>query len=150
MLACPAKHVLFFPNSRSANEPSRGPIYPLNRPDGIGQDVKEILVPGGDLTAILERARPACEREAAAAREKSAKELIARGGVSYDNYQRLNDGMSYFDATIVLGGEGRELNRLHALGVETVTYRWSNWRGQKVEAVFTADRLVAKSQSGLR
>jgi hypothetical protein len=71
--------------------------------------------------------------------------------VSLAQYQKLATGMSYAAARQALGCEGTEMSRSDAAGYATVMYTWNgSTLGGNMNAMFQNDRLINKSQFGLR
>lgn len=71
--------------------------------------------------------------------------------VSLAQYQKLATGMSYAAARQTLGCEGTEMSRSDAAGYATVMYTWNgSTLGGNMNAMFQNDRLINKSQFGLR
>jgi len=52
-----------------------------------------------------------------------------RSGVTYANYQRLTEGMSYSEVVGILGRSGTELSRADIADITTVMYSWQAERG---------------------
>jgi hypothetical protein len=72
-------------------------------------------------------------------------------GVSYANYQRLSEGMSYAQVVAILGSSGKELSRSDIAGQTTVMYGWDgSGFGANMNAMFQNDKLITKAQFGLR
>ena len=80
--------------------------------------------------------------------------------VTMEQYEQLFNGISYENAqTLVSLGPGTELSRTGYFGsvygepshrIETVTYVWKNPDGSSLIALFRENKLVSKSQSGLK
>ena len=77
--------------------------------------------------------------------------------VTLEHYEQLHDGMSYAAAVAVIGSYGTETSRNHIQGspgvmpvLTTVSYSWKNSDGSNMLAIFQNDRLLQKSQFGLR
>jgi hypothetical protein len=70
--------------------------------------------------------------------------------VTLDEYQRLEDGISYREAVEIIGTDGDEVSRSDVAGYRTVMYSWSNSGGSNMNAMFQNDKLVNKAQFGLR
>jgi hypothetical protein len=71
--------------------------------------------------------------------------------VSLAQYQKLAIGMSYAAAHQALGCEGTEMSRSDVAGYATVMYTWNgSTLGGNMNAMFQNDRLINKSQFGLR
>lgn len=76
--------------------------------------------------------------------------------VTYDEYQRIQDGMSYREVVAIIGVGGEEISRVHMDGVpgvmesiDTVMYQWVNSNGSNMNAMFQNDKLISKAQFGL-
>jgi hypothetical protein len=90
---------------------------------------------------------PAAETSASAPRRAPPR----TDGVTMANYLRLEDGMSYADATRILGRSGEEISRSDVAGYTTVMYSWKAEEGiGNMNAMFQNDKLVTKAQFGLR
>ncbi|MCM8536751.1 MAG: DUF3862 domain-containing protein [Lentisphaeraceae bacterium] len=77
--------------------------------------------------------------------------------VTFAEYQKLKNGMSYKEAVQILGEQGEETSRNKIDGipgvmksVETVMYSWMNASGSNINAMFQNDRLISKAQFGLK
>jgi hypothetical protein len=77
--------------------------------------------------------------------------------VTKAHYDQLKDGMSYRQVVGIIGAEGEELSRNKIEGVpgvtesiETVMYMWQNGNGTNMNAMFQNDKLMQKSQFGLK
>jgi hypothetical protein len=71
--------------------------------------------------------------------------------INKQNYERLNHGISYWDAVEIMGCEGREGASSSLAGMTTVSYTWQSRSGHgTVSAMFQNDRLVMRAQAGLR
>lgn len=76
--------------------------------------------------------------------------------VTYSEYSRVQNGMSYDEVVSIIGERGREVSRGHTEGVpgvmedlDTVMYDWVNNDGSNMSAMFQNDRLMNKAQFGL-
>ena len=69
--------------------------------------------------------------------------------LTLDKYNRLNTGMSYEQATAILG-EGDEANKSVFGSFITTTYQWKIDNLTYVSAVFQNGKLYSKSQNGLK
>lgn len=74
----------------------------------------------------------------------------ANAGLSMDKYNQLKNGMSYKEAVAVMGSEGEEMSSSEFGKYKTVSYKWSGDNFQFVFAVFQNDKMLSKSQSGLK
>lgn len=79
-----------------------------------------------------------------------AATLVAAGQVTPATYAHLVPGLLYTQASEVLGGPGRELSARDSAGTHRAVYQWAGPGGATMQAVFENDRLVRKSQVGLR
>jgi len=77
--------------------------------------------------------------------------------ITFDEYQRVQDGMSYSKVVGIIGARGEEISRSKMDGVpgvmeslETVMYQWVNSNGSNMNAMFQNDKLVQKAQFGLK
>ena len=79
--------------------------------------------------------------------------------VTFDEYLKIQNGMSYSQVVSIIGAAGEEVTRHKIEGVpgvmepvETVMYQWVNRSGSNMHnmhAVFQNDKLVQKAQVGL-
>jgi len=70
-------------------------------------------------------------------------------------YSQLKEGMSYSEATQVLGCEGEEMSSSSIAGFKTIMYTWqakgvAGMMGGNMNAMFQNDRLISKAQFGLK
>jgi len=76
--------------------------------------------------------------------------------VTYDEYARIEDGMSYYEVVDIVGAAGKEGVRSHVDGqgvipdITTVSYSWQNEDGSNMIAMFQNGRLITKAQAGLK
>lgn len=70
--------------------------------------------------------------------------------VTKAEYDSLTDGASYSAATAAIGAQGEELSRNNLAGTVTVMYAWKNADGSNMNAMFQNDKLIQKSQFGLK
>lgn len=77
--------------------------------------------------------------------------------VTMEEYQQIQNGMSYQQVVQIIGQPGEESARNHMDGVpgvmeslETVAYSWVNPGGSNMNAMFQNDKLMQKAQFGLR
>lgn len=82
---------------------------------------------------------------------------IGKQIVTFDEYQRIKNGMPYMQVVEIIGDEGEEMSRNKIEGVpgvmesiETVMYQWVNSNGSNMNAMFQNDKLMQKAQFGLR
>ena len=82
---------------------------------------------------------------------------IGKQIVTFDEYQRIENGMSYKQVVGIIGAEGEEMSRNKIDGVpgvmesiETVMYQWVNSNGSNMNAIFQNDKLKQKAQFGLK
>jgi hypothetical protein len=76
--------------------------------------------------------------------------------VTYSEYQRIQDGMTYQQVVSIIGQAGEEISRNNIDGipgvmesVETVMYSWENWDGTNMNVIFQNNELFQKAQFGL-
>jgi hypothetical protein len=76
---------------------------------------------------------------------------------TYDEYQKVNEGLSYREVVQIIGAEGEELsrNKIQEIpgvmeSVETIMYQWVNKSGSSMNAIFQNDKLIQKTQFGLK
>lgn len=77
--------------------------------------------------------------------------------VIFDEYQQIQNGMSYSSVVSIIGAEGEEMSRNKIDGVpgvmdsvETIMYQWVNSNGSNMNAMFQNDKLMQKAQFGLK
>lgn len=82
---------------------------------------------------------------------------IGKQIVTFDAYQRIQNGMSYSQVVAIIGAEGEEMSRNKMDGVpgvmasiETVMYQWVNSNGSNMNAMFQNNKLIQKAQFGLK
>lgn len=82
---------------------------------------------------------------------------IGKQIVTFDEYKRIQNGMSYKEVVAIIGAEGEEMSRNKIDGVpgvmesvETVMYQWVNSNGSNMNAIFQNDKLNQKAQFGLK
>ena len=73
-----------------------------------------------------------------------------RPEITLDQFLSLPDGASYNHVTALLRDPGIEVSRNNIAGYLTVMYQWENADGSNMNAMFQNDRLVSKSQAGLK
>lgn len=79
----------------------------------------------------------------AAAQESSCNASLAA-------FSQLQTGMSYQKAASIIGCAGSEMSRSEMAGYVTVMYGWSGGFGGSMNAMFQNNKLVVKSQFGLK
>jgi hypothetical protein len=82
---------------------------------------------------------------------------IGKQIVTFDEYQRIQNGMSYRQVVNIIGADGEEMSRNNIDGVpgviesiDTVMYQWVNSNGSNMNAMFQNDKLNQKAQFGLK
>jgi hypothetical protein len=82
---------------------------------------------------------------------------IGKQIVTFDEYQRIQNGLSYRQVVQIIGAEGEEVSRNKMEGVpgvmesvETVMYQWVNSSGSNMNAMFQNDMLIQRAQFGLK
>ena len=71
--------------------------------------------------------------------------------VTLDEYNRIQNGMTYGEANGIVGEKGKEMSRTEIPGAPlTVMYGWQNSDGSNMNAMFQNDKLVTKAQFGLK
>jgi TM2 domain-containing membrane protein YozV len=74
---------------------------------------------------------------------------MRRGALTYENYLRLQEGMSYTEVVEILGSPGEEISRSELAGYTTVMYQWKKWNGPNMNVMLQNGRMVQKAQFGL-
>ena len=71
--------------------------------------------------------------------------------VTLDEYNRVQNGMTYTEANNIIGEKGKEMSRTEIPGTPlTVMYGWQNSDGSNMNAMFQDDKLITKAQFGLK
>ena len=77
--------------------------------------------------------------------------------VTMPEYQKVANGMSYRQVAQIIGEPGEEISSSHIesvpgikASIDTVSYQWINHDGSYMNAIFQNDRLITKTQFGLR
>jgi hypothetical protein len=77
--------------------------------------------------------------------------------ITLEMYGMMKEGISYDEARAVIGFDGEELSSNVIRGapgviedVHTVAYSWKNWDGSNMLLMFQNDRLMSRSQFGLK
>jgi hypothetical protein len=69
--------------------------------------------------------------------------------VTSDEYNQIQEGMSYQQVCSIIGASGAEISRTDIGGYSTVMYQWTNSNGSNMNAMFQNGELVSKAQFGL-
>jgi hypothetical protein len=87
----------------------------------------------------------------AASQASTVESKVPHAGVTQANFQRLETGMSYYQAMAILGEDGEEISSNEIAGVKTVMYKWEGpGFGANMNAMFQNGKLISKAQSGLK
>jgi Domain of Unknown Function with PDB structure (DUF3862) len=70
--------------------------------------------------------------------------------VTYEEYKKIKNGMSYDEVKKIIGQDGEEISNTSAGGFKTVMYQWMNADGTNAEVMFQNDKVDTKSQFGLK
>jgi hypothetical protein len=71
--------------------------------------------------------------------------------VTLDEYNRLQNSITYNEASSIIGEPGQEMSRVELPGTpSTIMYSWQNADGSNMNATFQDDKLVTKAQFGLK
>ena len=71
--------------------------------------------------------------------------------VSMEQFNRIQEGMTYQEVVLVLGSPGEVISSSDIAGYKTVMYMWKgNSFGANMNATFQNDKMVAKAQFGLK
>ncbi len=84
------------------------------------------------------------------AKEPEKKEKKEDRTVTKEEYDKLKTGMSYKEVVKIIGFEGEEMSQNEVGGTKTVMYMWQNPDGSNMNAMFQNDKLIQKSQFGLK
>jgi hypothetical protein len=83
--------------------------------------------------------------------EKEEEEGAGEAGdITMGQYLHLQTGMTRAQVVHILGRDGKATARKKPAQISTAVVIWENERGSNLTAVFEKDRLVSKSQVGLR
>jgi hypothetical protein len=74
---------------------------------------------------------------------------MAASLITQQQYDRIEDGMTYEQVCAIIGRSGEELVNTHIAGYTTVMYSWKNSDGSNMNAMFQNGRLISKAQSTL-
>ena len=84
----------------------------------------------------------------------TSSEKENKGSVNYDNFEKIENGMTYAQVVEILGKEGKVMSSVDlGTGDEYVTtiYSWNDWTGvANCNVTFQGGKVVAKAQVGLR
>ena len=101
----------------------------------------------------LEKQLPEIEAALKSGKEP-AKETTSKPAenklVTKEKYDKLKTGMSYEEVVKIIGWEGEEMSQNEVGGTKTVMYMWQNPDGSNMNAMFQNDKLIQKSQFGLK
>jgi Domain of Unknown Function with PDB structure (DUF3862) len=70
--------------------------------------------------------------------------------VTYEEYKKIKNGMSYDEVKKIIGQDGEEISNTSAGGFKTVMYQWMNADATNVEVMFQNGKVDTKSQFGLK
>ncbi|HKX26418.1 MAG TPA: DUF3862 domain-containing protein [Blastocatellia bacterium] len=90
----------------------------------------------------------ACSQRTATTSAPSPSPVL-RTGVTLQDFEKLQTGMSYQEVTEILGSPSKEIRRSETTAYTTVTYLWGGDQAGSVKVVFQDDKLIEKSQYGL-
>lgn len=72
-------------------------------------------------------------------------------GINLANFNLIKTGMKYDQVVKILGKEGEVLSETEMAGYKTVIYKWDGaGLGANMNAVFQNEKLISKSQYGLK
>ena len=84
----------------------------------------------------------------------SSKLVDSEGTATLAEFEKITTGMNYEKACDIIGGKGVEITRVAGTPdfPETVVYAWngSGRIGASMNAMFQGNRLIGKSQAGLK
>src|SRR5262245_43643091 len=87
--------------------------------------------------AVPGTAATAPKEELNAPKPKASESREKAGGISMENYLRLQAGMTVADVEAILGGPGEEMSRVELDGLPTtVSYKWQRWTGANIILMF--------------
>jgi hypothetical protein len=67
-----------------------------------------------------------------------------------NNYEQIENGMSYEKVVKIIGSDGIETRRSSLENIELRDYKWKGENYQRIYVSFRNDKVVSKSQSGLK
>jgi hypothetical protein len=76
--------------------------------------------------------------------------VLAPPNITLDQFRSLPDGATYNHVLALLGRPGTEISRNVIADYVTVMYQWQNDDHSNMSVMFQNDRLVNKSQFGLK
>ena len=72
-------------------------------------------------------------------------------GITMDNFNKLESGMSYEEIVAILGAEGEIMSETEVGGIKTAMYMWdANSFGANMNVMVQDDALISKAQFGLK
>lgn len=74
----------------------------------------------------------------------------ATRSISLAQFNQLKTGMRYAEAVKILGAEGVVMSQSEFSKTTTIVYGWDVGFGQQMTALFQNDKLISKSQVGLK
>lgn len=91
----------------------------------------------------------AVEKTKAAPEEKPKPKAKPEPKVTYANYQRVKNGMSYAEVTAILGEPDQEMARNKIAGHTNAMYMWKGSFGANMNPMFQNGEMIQKAQFGL-
>lgn len=70
--------------------------------------------------------------------------------ITMDKYNQLKNGISYQEAVKIIGSEGEQSSNSKIGSTEISSYRWKGANYSNIFATFNNDKLISKSQNGLK
>lgn len=71
--------------------------------------------------------------------------------VTLEQFNRLQEGMTYQEVVSILGSEGEILSSSDIAGYKTIMYMWEgNSLGGNMNAIFQNDKMISRAQFGLK
>ena len=79
----------------------------------------------------------------------STSDSKGSGSLNYDNFKKLDFGMSYDEVKGIIGSEGEETNSSQVGKYESKTFVWKGDKYERISVSFRDDELRFLNQSGL-
>lgn len=111
---------------------------------------------GNPVNSVRQPAKPKTS-ESGGDKKSGGLFSFAEPKVTKSEFDRIKNGMSYRDVVNIIGEPGEEIssNRIEGVpgvmeSIDTIMYMWQNPGGSNMNAMFQNDKLMQKSQFGLK
>ena len=109
-----------------------------------------VILIGGSAFLVLRMFSPTQEnRNANVVANASSASEGTRSVLTPEKYDKLKNGMTYKEVVEIMGSEGSEFSRSEIGRFTTLLYKWEDGPANII-VTFSNDRLVVKSQSGVK